>query len=151
MANSKWKFLRIRIFLLLISSLFAGWQGFSIKNLDAAVGESTSISMFDILFFLIATPIAVLVVIGAQTKNRYSDTFWDKPSWFNNPFNPKQPIQFFHMAAWLFLISGVNLILGSLIGFGKISYHGIFVSLVGCGAWLGVKASQLLFKSKFNK
>ncbi|MFB3897675.1 MAG: hypothetical protein ACE14V_15390 [bacterium] len=142
------KYLILRLILLGTSVCFAGIQGFTQKNLDQAVGESTGMSFPEFAFMLIGTAIGLLIVMWIQSINRYSAPQWDKPSWSNNPFNPKQPIQFFHMGAWLFMASGLSLFIFHFLRSNLFSNYSISLMTVGLGVWLGVRLSVLILKKK---
>jgi len=53
-----------------------------------------------LLAILAFCPIGLLFVLGLQIINPRSAKLWLRPSWQLNPFNFRQPHQFFHLAAY---------------------------------------------------
>ena len=101
------------------------------------------------LFILLASPLMLLFVIGTQAINPFSAKVWELPSWHSNPFNLKQPLQFFHLGSYLMMVSGISLIIFSLIKSINITpLHFSFFSF-GLGCLLGVKLCILVFRWKY--
>lgn len=48
--------------------------------------------------------IAMLLVVGLQAINPQSAGVWTKPNWYVNPFSLKQPLQFFHLMGFYFIV-----------------------------------------------
>src|SRR5258708_2617779 len=51
--------------------------------------------------------IAMVFIVGLQAINPHSATVWTKPDWHVNPFSLKQQLQFFHLAAFFFIVTGL--------------------------------------------
>lgn len=51
-------------------------------------------------------PIAMIILIGVQVVNPRSAKLWHHPSWISNPFNFRDPIQFFHFGAIITIAQG---------------------------------------------
>ncbi|MFA6451007.1 MAG: hypothetical protein WCX65_16145 [bacterium] len=102
-----------------------------------------------IMFFLFSI-IAPIFVLGIQTRNRFSDELWHRPSWKLNPLNFKQPLQFFNFASWCFMLTGFLIIIGTLIKCHSSNINGILYFTIGFGIWLGTKVIPVIFKRKFD-
>jgi hypothetical protein len=83
--------------------------------------------------FGIFSTLFVLAIHNAQTK--YA---WSKPSWLENPFNFRQPAQFFHMGAWSFVTLGLSTALYPLM-LGMRNFMFVLPLSVGVGMLLGLK------------
>jgi hypothetical protein len=101
-------------------------------------------------FVLIAVPFMLLLVVGFQAFNPFSARRWTKPTWFSNPFNLRDPLQFFHMGAYHFLAGG----LGALL---SVPFRGIIalpmaLLLLACGAGvlLGIQLCIATLRWKFK-
>lgn len=89
-------------------------------------------------------------IIGIQAFNPMSAKKWLRPGWRNNPFNLKQPLQFFHFGGW-FMLAGSLTYLPTVIG----GSQGSMVLMAmpasfGFGILLGVKLSVLIYRRKFD-
>ena len=104
-----------------------------------------------LLGIFVFIPIALVLVIGFQRLNPRSAKVWQHPSWSTNPFNLRDPIQFFYLAALLSIAQGVVAILRVFIASVPL-YPEAFVPLtMGIGTWLGVKIVVLLNPAKFSQ
>jgi hypothetical protein len=96
-------------------------------------------------------PVALFLVIGFQRLNPRSAKVWHRPSWSTNPFNFRDPIQFFYLGAFLFIAQGMVTLLRVFAAPVPL-YPEAFVPLaMGIGSWLGVKIVVLLNPAKFNQ
>lgn len=92
--------------------------------------------------------IAMLFVVGLQAFNSRSAVLWTKPDWRLNPFSLKQPLQFFHMMGFYFIVSGIAASVVTLLR--HVSGLEPFIPIaLGAGVLLGVKFCILLFRWKF--
>lgn len=136
------KWLLIRIIIIGISFLISFFQKIDIKY---------SINYMDLkklIIIFIVSIIGVIFVIGLQILN-YREKIWIKPSWCQNPFNFKQPLQFFHFAGYFSLISGIASIMNFLINKNSLSFEAIIPLCMGIGVIVGVHFSVILYKNKF--
>jgi hypothetical protein len=92
----------------------------------------------------------ILFVVGLQAVNPWSASVWRRPSWCLNPFQAKEPLQFFHLGAFHFMAGGV-------VGLAAALFRGpagvpLAVSLIaiGCGIWLGVRLCMVVFRRKMQ-
>lgn len=92
--------------------------------------------------------IAMLFVVGLQAFNSRSATLWIKPDWRTNPFSLKQPLQFFHMMGYYFIVSGITALAVTLLRHARGLEPFIPIAL-GAGVLLGVKSCIQLFRWKF--
>lgn len=99
-----------------------------------------------VIFFFIA--FGLVFVLGIQRVNPMSAKIWHRPSWNLNPFNFREPIQFFHMGAYASVAAG-SVTLLRLLGSSGTFYPEAFVPLVmGVGVLAGIQLSMLVFSSK---
>ena len=89
-------------------------------------------------------PILILPVIGIQKLNPMSSPIWEKGSWLANPFNLKQPLQFFHMSGYFFVASGIGLLAASVYHEGSTKLAIVLIA-IGLGVLLGIKLCERLF------
>jgi hypothetical protein len=103
-----------------------------------------------LLGIFVFIPIALVLVIGFQRLNPHSAKVWHRPSWSTNPFNFRDPIQFFYLAALLSIAQGIVTLLRVFVASVPL-YPEVFVPLtMGIGIWLGVKMVVLMNPAKFN-
>jgi hypothetical protein len=92
--------------------------------------------------------IAMLFVVGLQAFNSRSAVLWIKPDWRLNPFSLKQPLQFFHMMGFYFIVSGIAASTLTLLM--HLSGLEPFIPIaLGAGTLFGVKCCIVLFRWKF--
>jgi len=93
--------------------------------------------------------IGILFIFFIQTVNPRSVSTWYKPSWFRNPFSYRQPLQLFDLAAFYFLSVGVGCL---FVGLTREPANWVWELpiAIGCGAWLGVRLSVLVFADRFE-
>ena len=110
--------------------------------------SSSGVDWIASLFVLIIMPFGMLFVISIQALNPISAPEWRKPSWDINPFLLKEPLQFFHLAAFFFMACGIGACL-SLI-FRGMEAAPLAVLLFSCGlsVWFGVQISMKIYKKK---
>jgi len=82
--------------------------------------------------------------------NKKSAESWEHPSWNENPFQMKQPIQFFHLGAWLFITSSIVSVLLTWSKSSKYILDALMPLFIGVGLLIGVHLSRLLFRRKFR-
>lgn len=104
-----------------------------------------------LLGIVVFIPVALVLVIGFQRLNPGSAKVWHRPSWSTNPFDFRDPIQFFNLGAFLSIAQGIVALLRVLVTSVPL-YPEAFVPLtMGIGIWLGVKMVVLLYPAKFNQ
>lgn len=92
--------------------------------------------------------VGLLVVVGVQRMNPLSASLWRYPGWSINPFQLREPLQFFHFAACLMVASGAGLCLHMLyLGAGSRTNEALPL-VFGLGALCGVRACTLVYKNK---
>jgi len=104
-----------------------------------------------LLGIFVFIPFALFLVIGFQRLNPRSAKVWHLPSWSTNPFNFRDPIQFFYLGAFLFIAQGIVTLLRVFVAPVPL-YPEAFVPLaMGTGSLLGVKIVVLLNPAKFKQ
>ena len=112
-------------------------------NRDPAIG----FGIVPIVFaFMI---VGLLFVIGMQAVNPWSAKVWNKPSWAANPFSFSQPCQFFHLAAWFFMASGVGALIGRVLAHRALDVGVPLLFAMGLGGRVGLVLVEFVFRGKF--
>jgi hypothetical protein len=104
-----------------------------------------------LLGIFVFIPVALVLVVGFQRLNPGSAKVWSRPSWSTNPFNFRDPIQFFYLGAFLSIAQGIVTLFRVIVAPVPL-YPEAFVPLtMGIGIWLGVKMVVLLNPAKFGE
>lgn len=92
--------------------------------------------------------VGLLFVIGVQRINPLSAKLWRYPKWSINPFQMREPLQFFHFAGYFMLASGVGTALHQIF-VGSTLHAGDCLSLIfGLGTLCGVRVCTVVYKNK---
>ena len=89
-------------------------------------------------------------IIGLQAFNPMSAKNWLRPSWQHNPFNFKQPLQFFHFGGWFMLASSLPYLPEVIEGNQESMFLAATLASFGLGMLLGVRLSVLIYRRKFS-
>jgi hypothetical protein len=87
--------------------LFVGFWAFSGIASDFPAWPTSQITG-SIVFAVVAGAIGARFWVFREYKKRNRTTPWLLPSWFINPFQTRQPFQFFHLAGISFIAFGVT-------------------------------------------
>ena len=137
---NKWKFLRIALIsFIAVSSLLTPLE----PKVNLAINWSTLGVIFVFSF------LAILFVVGMQVVNPLSAKVWHKPDWNCNPFSLKDPIQFFHLAAYIMLVQGAVVLFRLLISSIPFYLESLVPFIIGAGALIGIKLAMLFFRVKY--
>ena len=102
----KWNYVR----LCLIG--FGLIQGFFYVDSQRVDGFTLGFTQLFIIFLFI--PFSLIIVLGLQLLKKHSAEIWKKPSWFLNPFNFTQPLQFSHFASFFSISFGLSALISLL-------------------------------------
>lgn len=137
---NKWKFLRIALIsFIAVSSLLTPLE----PKVNLAINWSTLGVIFVFSF------LAILFVVGMQVVNPLSAKVWHKPDWNCNPFSLKDPIQFFHLAAYIMLVQGAVVLFRLLLSSIPFYLESLVPFVIGAGALIGIKLAMLFFRVKY--
>lgn len=137
---NKWKFLRIALITCVaVSSLFT--------PLEPKANPAINLSALGVIF--VFTFLALLFVVGMQVVNPLSTKVWHKPDWNRNPFSLEDPIQFFHLAAYIMLVQGAVVLFRLLLSSIPFYLESLVPFVIGAGALIGIKLAMLLFRVKY--
>lgn len=138
---SNWTYVRLTLV------LFSGIASFFVPLGPQA---TPSIDWGSLLVIFIFCPIGLVLILAIQVVNPRSAKAWRRPSWSINPFNFREPLQFFHAVAYVCLAQG----LVTLVRVAALSipfYVEALVPLVmAVGIFIGLQAVMLLFRSKLE-
>ena len=94
---------------------------------------------------------AMLFGIGIPAAHSLSSKVWRFPSWKINPFQIKEPLQFFHFVGHYLLALGVGVLLRHAFYLRCIG-PGSFVFLaIASGLLIGVRVCTVIFYGKMNR
>jgi len=102
-----------------------------------------------LLMFFAFGVIAMVFVVGLQAVNPHSATVWAKPGWHVNPFSLKQPLQFFHLVGFFFIVTGLAAAVVALLRH-LAGLEPLLPIALGGGILLGVRCCVVLFRRKFG-
>lgn len=142
MERNKWFF--VRLGLVAGSAILYVIQGPLSEHATPPIGISALVMG---LFFGI---FGLQFVLAIQFMNKKSAESWEHPSWSENPFQMKQPIQFFHLGAWLFIVSSTVSALLTWFKNPQFILDAIMPLVIGVGLLIGVHLSRVLFRRKFR-
>ena len=139
---SKWKLLRLGLILFVaLSSFFVPLGPQAKPQIDWGA--------LALIFLLI--PVALVFMIGIQAINPMSAKVWRKPNWNLNPINFKDPVQFFHLGAYVMLAQGIVTLCRIL--FAKVPFYpeALLPAAMGVGMLLGIQIVMLTFRKKYSE
>jgi len=142
MKRNKW--LLIRIGLIAVSVAAYAIQG------PVSAHAEPPIDMSALVIGFIFGIIGLQFVLAIQFVNKKSAEVWEPPSWSENPFQFKQPIQFFHLGAWLFIASSLASVMQTWFKNPKFILDACMPLVIGVGLLTGVHLSRALFRRKFR-
>jgi hypothetical protein len=97
-----------------------------------------------------ACSIGMVLVLGIQRVNPRSAKVWHRPSWTANPFNFKDPLQFFHLGAFVCLAEAVVTLIRWAFSAMPFYVEILVPSAMGLGILLGIGLTTVVFQSKFT-
>jgi uncharacterized membrane protein (DUF4010 family) len=121
------------------------------KSMVASLGQEFRESSWSFPLEMTAIcAFAILFLIGIQAKRvRQSEEKWQRPSWFRNPFNYRQPLQFFDAISYYAFALAVGCAIFGLSE-SPISWAWELPFSVGLGLWIGVRLSLIAFKESLE-
>jgi len=132
----------IRILIIIIFTITMSWQ------ISFPPQIRHPVSFYGLLKFFILGAIGIQFILGINYRKN-SSIRWKKPSWKENPFNYKQPAQFYHFFGWLVVIFSLSIIcLGFFRGFDDFLYT-LELLAFGLGILIGIHFSSFIYKDKY--
>jgi hypothetical protein len=95
--------------------------------------------------------IGMLFVLGLQAANPFSAKQWLRPSWHSNPFNFRQPMQFFHLGAYVCFAQGWVLLLRLTLSRVPFYLEALVPFVMALGILAGLQLVSLLFRAKVER
>jgi hypothetical protein len=93
--------------------------------------------------------LAIPLVLSFSAASSRGPDKWRRPSWFASPFEFKQPTLLFELGAHCLISYGVGCaIYGTLDT--PIIWAWEIPFAAGCGIWLGVRVSMLVYRGRFE-
>lgn len=96
-------------------------------------------------------PIGLLFVLGLQVINPRSAKAWLHPSWHLNPFNFRQPLQFFHLGAYVCLAQALVVLVRLVVSQTSFYIEALVPLAMAAGVLLGLKLVMLVFRAKIER
>ena len=129
---------------MVIGIILALWQGPTSSHALPQIDGKT------LIIALVFGVLGLQFVLGIQALNKKSAKVWSPPSWKENPFSFKQPLQFFHFGGWFFVVSSLISAVLTWLGKPEFILDSLMPFCFGIGIIGGVHVSRLLFKNKFK-
>jgi hypothetical protein len=103
-----------------------------------------------LLAILAFCPVGLLLVLGLQVINPRSARLWLRPSWQLNPFNFRQPLQFFHLAAYVCWGQALGVL--ARLADSPVSFYveALVPVAMAIGILLGLQLDTLVFRAKIE-
>ena len=139
---NKWTY--IRVALIVIGIILSLWRG---PTSSHAIPQIEGKALIVALIFGV---LSIQFVLGIQALNKKSAEVWNKPSWKENPFSLKQPLQFFHLGGWFFVVSSFMSVVLTWSQNPEYILDSLMPFCLGVGIIGGVHLSRILFKNKFK-
>ena len=136
------KWLNIRVAFILLSLMPIGNP--SEGSLKLNWPTLAMIFMFGSLWMSLALAFFRLVPQTSNVEKLFA-TPWTKPSWYQNPFDLYQPIQFFHLAGFVLMALGISRFL-----IGAWPAPGAIFLTLGGGLWVGTWVSVFTHRDRFQ-
>ncbi|MBR9813548.1 hypothetical protein GYB61_06795 [bacterium] len=95
--------------------------------------------------------VAIVLVIGLQALNPLSAKVWRVPAWHRNPFNFRDPGQFFHLGAFVFLAQGVVMLVRFV--FSSVAFYPelLLPLAIGGSVLIGLSLVSVVFRFKYRE
>lgn len=109
------------------------------------------ISWLALAAIFVFCPVGLLFVLGIQVVNPWSAKIWRRPSWMLNPFNFREPLQFFHLGAYVCLAQGIVTL--ARVAYSSTSFYveALLPLVMGFGILAGVQIATVVFRSKVER
>lgn len=142
MKTKKWIFVRV--------GLIVASTALYMINGPVSAHAEPPIDLSDLVMGLFFGIIGLQFVLTIQFMNKKSAEVWEPPSWSENPFQFKQPIQFFHLGAWLFIVGSLVSAMQTWFKNPQYILDALMPLVIGVGLLIGVHLSRALFRRKFR-
>ena len=109
------------------------------------------ISWRDLAVIFVPCPLGLLLVFTVQAKNPHSANVWRRPSWKLNPFNFRNPLQFFHLGAYVGITQGVFTLVRVAYSSTPFYAEALLALVMGLGVMAGVYIAMVVFRSKVER
>ena len=107
--------------------------------------------VFAVVLPLAFFPFALLFVMGLQALNPFSPKKWRRASWHSNFVDPRHPLPFFHVAAYLSAALGGGVLCGVLLAAGSVDLGSLSMISTSAGLLLGVRLCEDVFGCRFEE
>ena len=139
---NRWTYLRLALILLSVIAFCFAPIG---PQAVPPIGWSALAAIF------IFCPLGLLFVIGLQSFNSRSAKVWQRPSWRTNPFQSRDPLQFFHLAAHVSLSQGAVNVIRIFSSSTPFYVEALVPFAIGVGCLLGLRLIMTLFRSRISE
>ena len=92
--------------------------------------------------------VGLLFVVGMQRINPLSAKLWRYPKWSINPFQMREPLQFFHFGGYFMLASGAGIALNRIFWGPALHASDCLPLVFGFGILCGVRACTIIYQNK---
>lgn len=110
---------------------------FSIPNLLAPIDANPDRS---IIFAMILPVIfaSIAIFLFAKFNHNILDQQLIKPNWNDNPISLKNSFSFFQFGAFVFLVIGLSMVIGTWLTFQEVNQFGLTSISIGIGILIGI-------------
>lgn len=98
-------------------------------------------------FFSVSIPI----LLGIQINSSRLTTLWLRPSWCLNPFNFRQPLQFFHLGAYVCLSQAFIVLVRLAVSEVSFYVEALVPLAMAAGVLLGLQLVMWVFGAKIER
>ncbi len=139
---TKWALVRVGF--IFVGVVLGAWRGPTLDHATPPIDGKALILTF------IAGALGLQFLLSFQALNKKSSEVWRKPSWKENPFSLRQPVQFFHLAGWFFVVSPLVTVALTWLNKPENILDALMPFFVGIGILCGVQLSKVIYRRKYN-
>jgi hypothetical protein len=116
--------------------------------LDLPLAPSEEVSRQSLVFIFGFGVVGMLFIIGLQRFNPRSAPTWRYPSWYINPFLLREPLQFFHLGAFIMFAVVAGGALRAVVSGQQLQFPLLLPLVFGISVLVGVYACTFVFRGK---
>ncbi len=139
---TKWTLVRFAI--IFAGVVLAVWQGPTTNHAKPPIDCEALILAF------VFGVLGLQFILALQAVNKKSSVVWSTPSWKENPFSLKQPIQFFYLAGWFFVVPPFVTVVLTWLNKPEYILDSLMPFFFGIGILCGVQLSKIIYKRKYK-
>jgi drug/metabolite transporter (DMT)-like permease len=139
---TKWALVRAAF--IVVGVVLALWQGPTSNHATPSIDGKALILAF------VFGVLGLQFLLAFQALNKKSSAVWRRPSWKENPFSLRQPVQFFHLAGWFFVVPPFVTVALTWLNKPEYILDALMPFCVGIGILCGVQLSKVIYRKKYK-